>query len=218
MKNIFKILATLLVAIIALNVTTQAQDAKAKTILDEISDKTRKYPTITSEFTFTLEDKAADVNQEQKGLLKMKGKKYNIILGDNHIFSDGETRWTYSEEMNEVYIDITETGEEVLNPSDVYTIWESGFKHYYKAEENLNGRPTHVIKLVPVDAEDKDYHTILVYIDKAKMEVQRIEIKGKQGVDYTYAVKSFNTTASYGDDTFVFDPADYPGVDEIDNR
>jgi outer membrane lipoprotein-sorting protein len=216
MKNILKVLATLLIAMVAINI--QAQDAKAKAILDELSDKTRKYPTITSEFTFTLEDKAADVNQEQKGSIKMKGKKYYIVLGDNHIYSDGDTRWTYSEEMNEVYIDFTETGEEVLNPGDVYTIWESGFKQYYKAEENLNGRPTHVIKLVPVDAEDKDYHTILVYIDKAKMEVSKIEIKGKQGVNYTYAVKSFDTTADYGDDTFVFDPTEYPGVDEIDNR
>ncbi|MGB6036689.1 MAG: outer membrane lipoprotein carrier protein LolA [Cryomorphaceae bacterium] len=216
MKNIFRVLATLLIAIVAVN--AQAQDAKAKAILDELSDKTRKYPTITSEFTFTLEDKAADVNQEQKGSIKMKGKKYNIVLGDNHIFSDGDTRWTYSEEMNEVYIDFTETGDEVLNPGDVYTIWESGFKQYYKAEETFNGRPTHVIKLVPVDAEDKDYHTILVYVDKSKMEVSQIEIKGKQGVDYTYAVQSFKTDAAYGDDTFVFDPTDYPGVDEIDNR
>jgi hypothetical protein len=120
--------------------------------------------------------------------------------------------------MNEVYIDFTETGDEVLNPGDIYTIWESGFKQYYKAEENLNGRPTHVIKLVPVDAEDKEYHTILVYIDKAKMEVSQIEIKGKQGVDYTYAVVSFSTTAVYGADTFVFDMSEHPGVDEIDNR
>ncbi len=50
------------------------------------------------------------------------------------------------------------------------------------------------------------------------MEVTKIEIKGKQGVNYTYAVKSFDTTAAYSDDTFVFDPTDYPGVDEIDNR
>jgi len=216
MRNILKVTATLLIAVVAISV--QAQDAKAKAILDELSDKTRKYPTITSEFTFTLEDKAADVNQEQKGSLKMKGKKYNIILGDNHIFSDGDTRWTYSEEMNEVYIDFTDTGDEVLNPSDVYTIWESGFKQYYKAEETIDGRETHIIKLVPVDAEDKDYHTILVYIDKSKMEVNRIEIKGKQGVDYTYAVQSFKTDADYSDATFVFDPTDYPGVDEIDNR
>jgi len=216
MKNIFKVLATLFIALVAMNV--QAQDPKAKAILDELSDKTRKYPTITSEFTFTLEDKAADVEQEQKGSLKMKGKKYYIVLGDNHIYSDGDTRWTYSEEMNEVYIDFTETGDEVLNPSDVYTIWESGFKQYYKTEETLNGRPTHVIKLVPTDAEDKDFHTILVYIDKAKMEVSKIEIKGKQGVDYTYSVKSFDTAAPYSAETFVFDPSDYPGVDKIDNR
>jgi len=216
MKTALKYLFVLLS--LTLSVETYSQDAKAKAILDEISDKTRKYTTITSEFTFTLEDKAADVTQEQAGSLKMKGKKYYINLGDNHIYSDGDTRWTYSEEMNEVYIDISDAGDEVLNPSDVYTIWESGFKQYYKAEENINGRINHVIKLVPAEPEDKEYHTVIVFIDKAKMEVSKIEIKGKQGVDYTYFVKSFKTDATYTDDAFVFDSSDYPGVDEIDNR
>ncbi|MEM9052125.1 MAG: LolA-like putative outer membrane lipoprotein chaperone, partial [Bacteroidota bacterium] len=115
MKTIIKLVAVCFIA--AITTEAYAQDAKAKAILDELSDKTRKYSTITSEFTFTLEDKAADVTQEQAGSLKMKGKKYYIVLGDNQIYSDGDTRWTYSEEMNEVYIDVTETGDEVLNPS-----------------------------------------------------------------------------------------------------
>ncbi len=195
-----------------------AQDEKAKAILDELSEKTRQYPTITSEFTFTLEDKAAEVNEEQQGMLKMKGKKYFIQLADNQIFSDGETMWTYSEEMNEVYIDYAEGEEGALNPSEVYTIWESGFKQYYKGEESMSGKAHHVIKLVPNEPADKNYHTIFVYVDKAKMEVSKIEIKGKQGMDYTYSVKTFVTNASYSDGDFTFDSADYPGVDEIDNR
>jgi len=197
----------------------QAQDQKAKSILDELSDKTRKYPTVTSNFTFTLEDKAADIEQVQEGKLKMKGKKYYIQLGENQIFSDGETRWTYNEEMNEVYIDYADNGEDGgLNPSKVYTIWEEGFKQFYKGEETIGGRVQDVIKLVPDDPSDKTYHTVLVYVDRGKMEVSRIEIKGKQGDNYTYQVKSFDTTASYGDDTFTFDSSDFPGVDEIDNR
>lgn len=208
----------LIAALIAITGSLHAQDAKAKAILDKVSNKTRQYGTITSEFTFTLEDKAADVKQTQKGMLKMKGKKYYIKLGDNNIYSDGETRWTYNEDMNEVYIDVADAGGDALNPSEIYTIWETGFKQYYEKEMTENGRTYDVIKLIPTQPADKTFHTIRVYVDRAKDELGKIEILGKQGDNYTYDVKSFKTDANYGNDTFVFDPAAHPGVEEIDNR
>src|SRR5690554_4268926 len=136
-------------ALIAITGSLHAQDAKAKAILDKVSNKTRQYATITSEFTFTLEDKAADLKQTQEGTLKMKGKKYFIKLGDNNIYSDGETRWTYNDEMNEVYIDVADASGDALNPSEIYTIWETGFKQYYEKEITENGKTYDVIKLIP---------------------------------------------------------------------
>jgi len=214
-----KFIQTILIAaLIAITGSLHAQDAKAKAILDKISNKTRQYATVTSDFSFTLEDKAADVKQTQEGTLKMKGKKYYIKLGDNEIYSDGETRWTYNTDMNEVYIDVAEDGEDALNPAEIYTVWETGFKQYYDNEIKENGRTLDVIKLVPTDPRDKTFHTIKVYIDRAKEEVAKIEILGKQGDNYTYKVKTFQTNATYGNDTFVFNKSTHPGVEEIDNR
>ncbi|MCA1752860.1 MAG: hypothetical protein LC670_13940, partial [Flavobacteriales bacterium] len=105
--KLYQIAATAVLAVITAT-SLDAQEAKAKGILDELSNKTRKYTSITSDFSFTLKDKIADVEQTQEGKLKMQGKKYVIVLGDNQIFSDGQTRWTYSEDMNEVYIDNAE--------------------------------------------------------------------------------------------------------------
>lgn len=208
----------LFAALIAITGSVHAQDAKAKAILDKVSNKTRQYSTITSDFSFTLEDKAADVKHTQEGTLKMKGKKYYIKLGDNEIYSDGETRWTYNTDMNEVYIDFAESGDDALNPAEIYTVWETGFKQYYEKEITENGRTLDVIKLVPTDARDQTFHTIKVHIDRAKEEVTKIEIFGKQGDNYTYKVKTFKTDANYGNDTFVFNKSAHPGVEEIDNR
>jgi len=211
-----KLILTALLSIITVQLI--AQDAKAKQILDELSDKTRKYTTITSDFDFTLDDKAADVHQTQEGLLKMKGSRYYIKLGENHIYSDGETRWTYNEDMQEVYIDHAESGDDALNPTEIYTVWESGFKHYYDKEITENGKTYHVIKLNPTDPEEKPFHTVKLYVDKAKMEVAKIEILGKQGDDYIYSVNSFKPDISYDAGTFKFDMAENPGVVVIDNR
>ncbi len=199
-------------------VSLQAQDEKAKAILDELSTKTRKYHSITSDFEFVLEDKMADLRQSQEGVLKMQGKKFQIRIGDNTVYSDGDTRWTYNEDMNEVYIDHANSGEEAINPTEIYTIWETGFKHYYNGEVDLNGQKHHLIKLNPKSPEDKTYHTVNIFINSAKMEVSKMEIKGKQGDDYTYMVKSFKTDKDYPASTFVFNKGDFPGVEEIDNR
>lgn len=215
MKYVQTILIT---ALIALTGSVYAQDAKSKAILDKVSNKTRQYTTITSDFTFTLEDKAADVKQTQEGTIKMKGQKYYIKLGDNQIYSDAETRWTYNESMNEVYIDFAEGGEDALNPSKLYTVWETGFKNYYEKEMVENGITYDVIKLIPTDPADKTFHTIKVYINRAKEEIGKVEIFGKQGDNYTYVVKSFKTDANYGDDTFVFNKSTHAGAEEIDNR
>ncbi len=198
--------------------TLVAQDPQAKAILDELSNKTRKYTSITSDFDFTLQDKLAEIEQTQSGTLKMQGRKYTIRLGDNTIFSDGETRWTYNEDMNEVYIDHAESGEDALNPSDIYTIWETGFKHYYDGEVQVDGAPHHLIKLNPTDPEGKAYHTVKLYIHKKEMQVSKMEILGKQGDDYTYLVNTFATDKEYPSSAFSFDKAKYPGVEEIDNR
>ncbi len=206
------------ITLIFFGLNVQAQDAKAKAILDDLSNKTRQYSSITSDFTFILDDKVADLHQEQKGVLKMKGKKYYISLGDNHIYSDGETRWTYSEDMNEVYIDDANSDDDALDPTDIYTIWETGFKHYYDGEIKESGKTYDVIKLVPIDPSDKTFHTVKVYVDRAKSEVAKIEILGKQGNDYTYRVNSFQTGKDYPASTFAFNKTEYPGVSAIDNR
>ncbi|MFN2423091.1 MAG: outer membrane lipoprotein carrier protein LolA [Cryomorphaceae bacterium] len=215
--KLYQIAATAVLAVITAT-SLDAQEAKAKGILDELSNKTRKYTSITSDFSFTLKDKIADVEQTQEGKLKMQGKKYVIVLGDNQIFSDGQTRWTYSEDMNEVYIDNAEGGEDVLNPTDLYTVWETGFKHYYDGETTHNGAAHHLIKLNPNKPDEKAFHTVKLFIDKSKMEVTKMEILGKQGDDYTYLVKTFKTETDYPSSAFVFDKAKFPGVEVIDNR
>lgn len=207
-----------LIACLLAPLSGYTQDAKAKAILDELSNTTRKYTSITSDFTFSLDDEAADVHQSQEGQIKMKGKKYYVLLGENQVYSDGTTRWTYSEEMEEVYVDNVAGSDDVLDPSEIYTVWESGFKHYYVKESTLNGRTIHIIKLVPIEPDEESFHTVRLYIDKAKMEVLKIEILGKQGDNITYSVKSFKSDIPYSDSDFVFDLKEHPGVTEIDNR
>ncbi len=209
----------LFITLAFLSANSFAQDEKAKALLDELSNKTRKYNSITSDFSFTLDDKKANLKQTQNGTLKMQGKQYYIKLGVNEIYSDGQTRWTYNKDMNEVYIDdASVAGDDALNPSEIYTVWETGFKHYYEQELSEGGKVYHVIKLVPLKPEKKSFHTVKLYVDKSKLEVSRILIMGKQGDNYIYEVKTFQTDKTFQPGEFVFTASKFPGVEKIDNR
>ena len=63
--------------IVLLAGTVQAQqDAKAKAVLDKLSQTTKSYKSVQIDFSFTLENKAANVKETNDGSVAMKGKSY----------------------------------------------------------------------------------------------------------------------------------------------
>jgi outer membrane lipoprotein carrier protein len=195
-------------------------DPKAKAILDQLSAKTKTYTSISAEFTSNLENKAADLNLSQEGKLKMQGDKYNLSLGNHQIISDGTTTWTYSKEDNEVYIDNNADveDEDMIKPSELFTIWESGFKFQYIGEKSINGKNCDIIHLFPSQPAKKNFHTIKLFIDKDKLELVTITVMGKAGNIDTYNLKSFTPNSTVTAADFSFNKDNYAGVEEIDNR
>ncbi len=199
---------------------TSPVDAKAKGILDKLSAKTKAYTTITASFNSTLDNKKANLKVNQKGSLALKGNKYKLELDDYLIINDGVTSWTYTKETNEVQVDNADEMKNgnAIKPSDIFTIWEKGFKYKYDKEAVVGGAKCDVIKLYPTDTKSKNYHTIILAINKAKLEVQEIEVLGKGGETYTYTVTKFGPNATLTDAEFNFNKARFPGVEIIDNR
>jgi len=86
------------------------------------------------------------------------------------------------------------------------------------AAANVDGVAAYEINLYPIEAKGKAYHTITMFVDKAKMEVVKIVVKTREGAEITYKVKTFKTTIDVPDTDFTFSKSKYPGVEMIDNR
>lgn len=212
-----------LLAIVAFYAVTNAQqDPRAKAILDKLSAKTKQYKSISADFSYTMVNTADDVNEKQTGKLITKGNKYYLSLAGQEIFCDGTTLWTYIKESNEVQINnVPKDGEKssnYVNPSSIFTIYNKGFKFQYKGEKKEGDKIYQVIDLYPMKPEDKNYHTIVLTIDKSKMQISSIEIKGKDGTNYTYIVKSFVSNKNLNDSEFSFNKAAHPKVEVTDLR
>ncbi len=199
------------------NQVIQAQDSGK--ILDQLSAKAKGYSTISADYTSRLQDVKADLDLTQEGNIKVKDKKYNLDLPSYTVISDGTTVWTYEKENNAVYIDnLEDVQEDGINPNDLFRIWETGFKHEYKETKSEGGAELYWINLYPNDPGNKPYHTIQLYIDKAKMEINKIKVMNRDGSTVTYTVKGFAPNKTLEDSKFRFNPASYPGVEVIDNR
>lgn len=197
----------------------QDNDPKAKEILDKVSAKTQSYESITAAFTSTLENKQAGMEVTQEGVLKLKGTRFNLTLDDYLIISDGETTWTFAKADNEVYLDDTEalTGGDI-QPTEIFTMWEKGFKYTYKGEETVGGSSCHHINLYPTKPDEKNYHTIKLFIGKSDLQIKKVIAMGKAGDVYTYDVQSFEPNKPLSESLFSFDKSKHPGVNVIDNR
>lgn len=194
-------------------------DPKALEILDKVSGKYEKLNGFKADFVYTLNNEAIGTNAETKGEITAKGKMFKLNMNGQEIVSDGKTVWTFQPETNEVYIDHFENvvGENV-NPSNIHNLYRKGYKYMYREEKVVNGKPHHVIDLVPEKASDNNYFKIQLVINKQSLTFDSFTIFEKSGNRYEFDIRNFNPEISVEDKSFVFSKNSHPNVVEVDMR
>lgn len=205
------------------------KDADAKTILSKVSEKYKTYDVIKADFDFTLEAQQAGVKETQSGTLiaKSKANKFKVSIFstgaaavpqvEQEIISDGKTQWTYLKKDNEVQVNNVDASGEGLNPAQIFTIYEHGYKYLYNGEVKAGGKVYQQIDLTPDDSK-KSFFKVRLMIDKVKKQIYSALIFDKNGNKYTYTVKSFTPNIPVPDNTFAFDPKVHRGVEVVDLR
>ncbi|HET6227852.1 MAG TPA: outer membrane lipoprotein carrier protein LolA [Bacteroidia bacterium] len=195
--------------------TINAQtDPKAKVILDDVSAKTKSYTSIKADFSFVTEKKDK-TKETQNGKIQIKGNKYKLEIPGHEIYCDGKTVWDFIKDANEVQIKDADTGgEDAINPSTIFTLYEKGFKYKLDGEDAT----TQTISLFPINPDKKKFHTAKLVIEKAKKQIASLKMLMKDGTSQTYTIKSFTTNAVVSDSDFVFDTKAHAGVSVEDLR
>jgi len=209
--------------------TFAQKDVAAKAILNKVSEKYRMYEIVKTDFDFTLDNQQAGVKETQTGTLIAKSKANKFIVtifspGESsrqeiaqEIISDGKTQWTYLKKDKEVQINNVDNSGNGLNPAQVFTIYEHGYKYIYNGEVKIKGRTYQEIDLTPEDI-NKSFFKVRLEIDKAKKQIYSALIFDKNGNRYTYTLRSFVPNIQIPDNTFTFDPKAHKGVEVVDLR
>jgi outer membrane lipoprotein-sorting protein len=199
---------------------SQAQDEYAKEILDRMSEKYQSIPSYKVNFTYLLENKMENINEQFDGEIIIKGEKYKLNLSDQLIFNDGETLYTYLVDANEVNIDYYVPDEGDLSPKNIYNAYKQGYKYRFLEEEQQGSRVYNVIELQPENPNDPDkiFYRVVLYIDKEDDLIHSWKMFDRAGNVFTYTIKGFDPTFGADDSMFVFDDSQYPGVEVVDLR
>jgi outer membrane lipoprotein-sorting protein len=195
-------------------------DSKAKQILDEVSQKTRSYKSISADFVFSMENKELEIFEQNEGSIKLKGQKYVVELPDIgvKVFSDGKTIWNYMSDGNQVIIsNMEDGGSELMDPSSVFTIYEKGFQSRYAGEKTVGNEKVHQIELFP-DNESYEVSKILLSISEDDKMIKSALLYETEGNIYGVEVKKMDTQTELPDSFFVFNTGDYGDVEVIDFR
>jgi outer membrane lipoprotein carrier protein len=211
-----KEILSIVLIIMTFSCFAQTKDPKATALLDEVSAKTKSYKSIKAEFSYTMENKQAKINEEKKGSLLLSGDKYRLTVAGQVVICDGKTIWTYIEESNEVQINNLNNKDDALTPSKLLTSYSDNFKSKIIKDNNQNDPNLETLELIPNTS--KSFTKAIIAIDKTKKQVKSFSLSDKNGNIFTYRISKFTTDLPVNPTDFSFDKSKFPGVEVIDMR
>ena len=212
-KFLFAALAALLFSTGA----AEAQDARAKSIIETASKKMGSLKTLKSGFTLRIIGKNGKAQDTKKGVFLMKGQKYRITIPGQEIISDGNTVWTYMKDAGEVQVSNNNPSEQTMSPTKLFTnFYDKEYNYKYAGTRKVGGKQCDILELQP-KAKSAQFGRVELAIEK-NGAIAGGNIFEKNGNQYQYEVSGFVANAPLGDNLFAFDTKAHPKVEVIDLR
>lgn len=203
-----KIIVLIVITFISISGFSQNSE-EAKLLLDEVAAKVEDYKNIQLEFIHKLDNVDADVHQETRGNVTIKGDLYNLnYMGTEQLF-DGEKIYLIIHEDEEIIIQKPDdTENETLTPSKMFSFYKNGFTYEMDELKTIKGIKIQFVKLNPIDS-NSEISSFLVGIDIKTKHIYNIIETGKNSTVTTLEVRSFKTNQPISENLFIFDLEKY---------
>jgi len=214
--NIRRLLGLSLSLIFSFQCSAQV-DQRANEILKSVSAKYKSYTSLQASFSLNRLDQKTQKSEKFEGSILLSGARYQFSMADQTVICDGKTTWTFLKEANEVQISDNKPAEGSITPTNIFTLYEKGFKSKFMGEKTTGKTIVQQIELTPEDSR-KSFFKILLTIDKSGKYVREARIFEKSGSITTYSIVKFSPNAGVSADAFSFNKAKFPGAEIVDLR
>lgn len=211
-----KALKLLLLAVVALLLTTTAQAQTAKQVLDKTAAKLKSAGGLQASFSATSFTGTTEAGSTS-GTICVQGNKFKLTAGNGTTWFNGKTQWSLLKGNDEVYISTPTAAElQSVNPYTFINLYQSGYKLSMKST-TYNGKACYEVTM-NAQSKKSSISRMVVLIDKSSYYPQNVRIKQSNGNWIRLRVSSLATGKQWAANFFEFSKKDYPQVQLIDLR
>jgi outer membrane lipoprotein-sorting protein len=190
-------------------------DPAALELLRRVRDRYAAYESLSMDFTLEIVDLENGETETQRGSFSVRGEAFRFHMGTQTLVCDGDTIWTWLEDVNEVQINRWEPEleeEGFLSPSDLFDLPESEYVSLTR-----EGKTEQTIDLTPLD-RDLDFHTIRLHVRPSTAEVTSAVIMDRNAIHFIYTLANVKANPALAKDHFHFNVKAHENISVIDLR
>ena len=194
------------------------QDPKADRYLQAVSEQFKLNEGYLIEMDYVHEDIMRETSVEGEGTIWMKGVKYKIVVDEYIVYYDGNKLYSQNTDAEEVYVSIPdpdEPGYLQAVPIKIIKSYEQDFKYRLIGNTLFMGKDRVEVQLYPKDLSGP-YSMLKMFINPHTLKLEVIQLKHKEGIQYTMILSEIKGNQQLQDDTFIFNPEAFPGTEVIE--
>ena len=183
---------------------------EAQNLLELASKQMESYKNIEFEFSYTLNNRMEQINQESSGNVTIAQDKYKLKFLDAIQLFDGKALYTIVPENEEITITQANDDEDFgINPKELLKFHKKGYDYHWDISQRVKGKNIQFVKLIPTK-EDGDIVSLLLGIDTQKNHLYKLIEVGENGTVTTLTINQMKVDGSLSENFFVFNLDDYP--------
>ena len=205
LKKIFLVISIGLVPVVKAQTSIEAQK-----LLELASKKMESYDNITFEFSYVLNNRVEQINQENSGEVTVADEKYRLNFLDAIQLFDGKTLYTIVPENEEITVTEAEETEDFgINPKELLEFYKEGYDYHWDISQRVKGKKIQFVKLIPTQ-DDGGIKSLLIGIDTQENHIYKLIEVGDNGTITTLTINNMNVDNPLPENFFVFNASDYP--------
>lgn len=196
---------------IGMTVSVMGQTSlEAKKLLESASQQMESYDNIAFDFSYVLNNRMEQINQENSGQVTVADKKYKLNFLDAIQLFDGVALYTIVPENEEITITQADQEEDFgINPNELLRFYKEGYDYHWDISQRVKGKNIQFIKLIPTQ-DDGDLRSLLIGIDTQKNHIYKLIEVGDNGTVTTLTINEMEVDSALPENFFVFNEDDYP--------
>ncbi len=193
------------------------QDSRADRYLQAVSDQFDMNEGYRIRVDYIRRDIMRETSAEGEGIIWMKGIKYKMEVNEFIVYYDGEKQYSQNTDAQEVYVstpDPEQPGYLQAVPIRIIKSYQD-FKYQLIGSSTFMGKERIEIQLYPRETTGP-YSMLKLFIQPQSLRLTGIQLKHKEGIEYTMILTEIEGNQKFDDSMFTFDPSEYPDTEVIE--